>query len=195
MIKIDNAMKPLKITKGKSRKDKQVLKFNTISERNSLEGNDELENNSNVQLQDEEAAEGGEEEIKQAENSKDLERRSEENKEPSMLHKSNTNVKMSLSARVKPKLNNKDEPPESPLPVIKINNKDKVGVDANTNEETPIVHDQDNIVSDDDNPETSRQLKNKKNPKKKKKERFVNLKLRYDGFNKLRFVYSRIIPR
>lgn len=194
MIKIDNAMKPPRITKGRSKREKQVLKPNSIHEENSLDEDDEIENNSNIQLQDEEAAEGGEEEIKQTENGKDSERRSDENKEPSVLVKSNTNVKMSLSARVRPKPNDQ-EPPESPLPVIKINNRDKEGVDTNTNEETPVVHDQEDIVIDEDNPDTSRQLKSKKHPKKQKKERFVNLKFRYDGFNKLRFVYSRVIPR
>jgi hypothetical protein len=81
---------------------------------------------------------------------------------------------------------------DSPLPVIIINSKENAGVNDRTNEETPVPWEENN--SEEDVPNTSRQFKSKKHHKKKK-EKITNLKFRYDGFNKLRFVYSRIIPR
>lgn len=97
------------------------------------------------------------------------------------MNRSNTQVKISLSNRVKRK--NINEPPESPLPVIKINDTHNAKIDEGQTDEKSMKSNEvpDSPTKDDNKP---------KIPKI-----FVNLKTKYDGFNRLRFIYPRIIPR
>jgi len=135
----------------------------------------------NIRLNDEEMNlphlenEGGEDEENNPENE---EIKSDNNPKP------NTTVKISLSARVK--RNDIKDQPDSPLPVIKINNTNGKADQEGTDEQTP---------RSDENSENNKQLKPKRVKKKKVKNNFVNLRAKYDGFNRLRFVYPRIIPR
>lgn len=145
--------------------------------------------------------EGGEEIEENQSNTKDekpIENDPEEGKSTLTISKSNTQVKLSTSARLKRKLK-EDEPPDSPLPVIYINNKDNKMDQERTDEQTPHQDHRSSLEgSDEEGPDTSRQFMSSKKSKKKKKlkeKTFVNLKSKYDGFNKLRFVYSRVIPK
>lgn len=74
-----------------------------------------------------------------------------------------------MSGRLKRKLKN-DEPPDSPLPVIYINNKDNKIENERTDEQTPHQdHRSSNEGSDGEGPDTSRQFMSTKKTKKKKK--------------------------
>lgn len=68
-----------------------------------------------------------------------------------------------------------------------------------TDEQTPHNEDESSDEGDlEKQPNTSRRLNSTKRESKKsklKEKNFVNLKSKYDGFNKLRFVYSRVIPK
>jgi hypothetical protein len=198
MIKIDNQMRSHKLIKDRSRRENESFKNDTFSDHDSLDQHEDQERISNVQLQDEEegeedeeAKEGGEEDIKIEEMTKDGEFDIEENKNYSPVFKSKTNFRSNVNVKLGTSTRAKGKHPsmgiDSPLPVIIINSKENAGVNDRTNEETPVPWEENNL-------NTSRQLKSKKHHKKKK-EKITNLKFRYDGFNKLRFVYSRIIPR
>ena len=104
---------------------------------------------------------------------------SDEESKHSRLAKSNTSVRITLSTRVKPM--DTGEPPDSPLPVIKINDP-KADADRA-----------------DDNTEnlSKNNISKVSKPKKKhfKLPKMVNLKAKYDGFNRLRFIYPRVIPK
>jgi len=180
--------------KGTKKEIKKSLKGSLISDHEdslSRDGDDQSQNQSKVELNpiEEEEKEGGE---KDDQTSGDLKPNSQITK-----NKSNaTTVKLSPSVRLKMKNPNVDGP-DSPLPRILINN-DNEGEDGKlTKDPTPKNQDAYKIAyeSDEDGPETSRQLQTSIKSKLRKKENFINLRAKYDGFNRLRFVYSRIIPK
>lgn len=166
---------------------RKLLKDNNVSDhQNSLEreikeeaegeeGEDEEE-----ELAEEDNEGGEDDELEDIEDEKDLE--IEDFDQNNTKTKSNTSIKMSLSVRAKVQ----PDEPESPLPVILINNTNGKVDQERTDEETNKSKDY--LIVD----EISKKEKVKKNFQKVG---FVNLRARYDGFNRLRFIYPRIIPR
>jgi hypothetical protein len=156
-------------------------------ERDEGEGNvdDNVKDQSGIDLKLEEEKEGGEtSSIKEEKKAKPV---------PAKARSTNTTVKLSVSARIKKK--DRDNAPESPLPRILINN--DLGAMEGTDEETPAIGESERAeYALDEDMDTSRQFNQKKKETKKKKEQnLYNLKSKYDGFNRLRFVYSRVIPK
>jgi len=194
-----------KIQKLKTKKGKTLFKQNLLKpHKDTLEREDNEileEEDSKIHLNDEELEdekEGGKEEDNESEEEEaNKDSNLPDSKEPTSVEDKahnnflSSNSKLEISARLNRK--KKKECPESPLPVIIINSKqNKQGDD--TKEVTVPESREKSIESEDEEAQnTFREMKEDKN--KRREKNFINLRMRYDGFNKMRFVYSKVIPR
>lgn len=192
-----------KIQKLKTKKSKTLFKQNLLKPHHDTlerDGNAILEEDSKIHLNNEDLEdenEGGKEEEDQNEEKVNKDSNLPDSKEPTSVEcqapnqffPSSTNLEISKRLNRK----KKDECPESPLPVIIINNKQNKQGDDTKEVTVPESREKSIASEDEESQNTYRKLKEKKN--KQREKNFINLRMKYDGFNKMRFVYSRVIPR
>lgn len=168
MIKIENQLDgPKKINRAKTKRDKKILKSEHISDhQDQSEREDILHQDSQAQLNEEEIEEINEGGETDGEDEKENDMGG--SRDPSMQVDRTSSNFLKTNSRYEcanlNRTNNMEEAPESPLPVIKINdNKHREKEDQKTAGVTPVdTEEKSGDSNGEETPNTSRQLKDNK---------------------------------